>query len=83
MWYAKNLNPCPKCGGSPRITMYIENVSSETVEIQCTKCGLTLYFESERAWTPGGAHTTLGANATWSYRDWENKSSIEAWNNAH
>lgn len=77
-----NLSPCPKCGGHPVITMHMDNPYSEAMEIQCTRCGLTLYFNSEYAWTPNGVRIVLGGDITWSYRDRESKSAIEAWNNA-
>lgn len=75
----KQLSSCPRCGGSPVITQYAM-MPEVSMEIQCTKCGLTMQYDSEMVYAISGQSIAIGQTVTWSYRD-SYKQPIDVWNN--
>jgi predicted RNA-binding Zn-ribbon protein involved in translation (DUF1610 family) len=77
---SKDFNPCPRCGGAPTMREYRSSRSSEYVEIQCVKCGLTLKYDADVAYLLSGESITFAPNITWSYASDNYKTVAEAWN---
>lgn len=41
------LKPCPLCGGEPEVARLTQSPEELTAVIKCTRCGLTLEWETE------------------------------------
>ena len=51
-----------------------------SMEIECTKCGLTMRYEPNNVYTGFGANITLGQTVTWTYSD-AFKQPLDVWRN--
>ena len=74
----KKMLACPKCGGTAVISKLMLR-PEESVEIQCTKCGLTMSYDSEMVYSVSGESMTLSSQIVWTYRG-PAKSAIDVWN---
>lgn len=76
----EDFNPCPVCGGAPTMREYRSTRSSEYFEFQCLRCGLTLKYDADVAYSPSGESIAFSPNITWSYIGDDCKSVVEVWN---
>lgn len=76
----EDFKPCPVCGGAPTMREYRSTRSSEYFEIQCLRCGLTLKYDVDVAYSLSGETIAFSPNITWNYSSDKYKSVAEAWN---
>lgn len=76
----EDFNPCPVCGGTPRMNECRFARDSEYMEIQCMKCGLTLKYDVDVVYPLHGSRIIYAPNITWSYMGNDYKTVAEVWN---
>ena len=77
---SKEFSVCPVCGGLPALNCYRFARDSEYVEIRCMKCGLTLKYDADVAYTSNDKSITFAPNISWSYMSNKYKTVAEVWN---